>query len=346
MLKVGIIGASGYTGAELARIITTHPEAELTVATSRKFDGQFLAEVFPSLRGKVDLRCENLSVKELVPRADFFFTAVPHKTAMDIVPVLLDAGKKVVDLSADYRIHDQAVYEKWYQEHSSAQLLAEAVYGLPERYRNDIKDARLTANPGCYPTSAILALAPLLERNIIDPDTLIIDSKSGATGAGRSLSLGSHFCEVTDGFRAYKIGGAHRHIPEIEQELSLSAGKNVHITFTPHLLPVSRGILTTAYGTSLVDISQDTLQDILVRTYQNEPFVRVLPSGASAATQYVRGSNYCDLAVHIDKRASRIIIVSVIDNVVKGASGQAIQNMNIMNGFDERAGLSHVPLFP
>ncbi|RWX52414.1 N-acetyl-gamma-glutamyl-phosphate reductase, common form, partial [Candidatus Electrothrix marina] len=238
MLKVGIIGASGYTGVELARILSTHPEVELTVATSRQYAGKLLSEVFPNLRKRVDLICEDIQMERLMERADFFFAAVPHKTAMDLVPVLLRAGKKVVDLSADFRIRDAAVYEEWYQPHSSADLIAEAVYGLPELYRDQVKDARLTANPGCYPTSIILGLAPLLREGLIDPAGLIIDSKSGTSGAGRGAAVGTLFCEVTDGFRAYKVGGSHRHIPEIEQELSVLAGKPVTISFTPHLLAI------------------------------------------------------------------------------------------------------------
>ncbi|MEA2116456.1 MAG: N-acetyl-gamma-glutamyl-phosphate reductase, partial [Thermodesulfobacteriota bacterium] len=248
MLKVGIIGASGYTGVELARILSSHPEVELTVATSRQYAGKSLSEVFPSLRKRVDLICENLGTEELIERADFFFTAVPHKTAMDIVPPLLSAGKKVVDLSADFRIRDASVYKQWYQPHSSAELISEAVYGLPELYRDQVSKARLVANPGCYPTSVTLGLAPLLREKLIDPTTLIIDSKSGTSGAGRAASVGTLFCEVADGFRAYKVGGSHRHIPEIEQELSALAGEKVTVSFTPHLLPISRGILSTMYA--------------------------------------------------------------------------------------------------
>ncbi|NOQ45256.1 MAG: N-acetyl-gamma-glutamyl-phosphate reductase, partial [Desulfobulbaceae bacterium] len=253
MLRVGIVGASGYTGVELARILSTHPEVEIAVATSRQYAGKSLADVFPSLRNRVDIICENIPLDELAGRADFFFTAVPHKTAMDIVPSLLAAGKKVVDLSADFRIRDVAVYEQWYQKHSSAELINEAAYGLPELYRTQIADARLTANPGCYPTSVTLGLVPLLRERLIDPSTLIIDSKSGTSGAGRAASVGTLFCEVTDGFRAYKVGGTHRHIPEMEQELSTLAGEAVTISFTPHLLPISRGILSTMYATLTTD---------------------------------------------------------------------------------------------
>ncbi|MDH3329481.1 MAG: N-acetyl-gamma-glutamyl-phosphate reductase, partial [Desulfobulbaceae bacterium] len=221
MLRVGIVGVSGYTGVELARILANHPKVEITVATSRQYEGKSLAEVFPNLKGCVDITCENPSQDALAGKADFFFTAVPHKTAMDIAPRLLNKGKKVVDLSADFRIKDVSVYEKWYQKHSSSHLIDEAVYGIPELYRENIRDARLVANPGCYPTSVILGLAPLLRSKVIDPATIIVDSKSGTSGAGRSASVATLFCEVADGFKAYKVGGVHRHIPEMEQELSL-----------------------------------------------------------------------------------------------------------------------------
>ena len=346
MMRVGIVGASGYTGVELARILAGHPDIHLTVATSRQYAGMPLAEVFPNLRKRVDVICENLPTEELAGRADFFFTAVPHKTAMDIVPKLLDAGKKVVDLSADFRLRDASVYEEWYQAHNCPHLLGDAVYGLPELHRAQVRTARLTANPGCYPTSVILALAPLLRAGLIDPATLIIDSKSGTSGAGRAASVGSLFCEVTDGFRPYKVGGSHRHIPEIEQELSLSAGKPVMVSFTPHLLPVSRGILSTIYAT-LTDAGKAAdPQALYEQSYHDEPFVRVLPAGALPATQHVRGSNCCDLSLSKDGRTGRLIVMSAIDNIVKGASGQAVQNMNLMCGFPETAGLMGAPFFP
>ena len=346
MLKVGIIGASGYTGVELARILSSHPEVELTVATSRQYAGMPLSEVFPNLRKRVDIVCENLGVGEMVKRADFFFAAVPHKTAMDIVPSLLAAGKKVVDLSADFRLRDVAVYEEWYQAHSSAELIHEAAYGLPELYREQVKKSRLVANPGCYPTSIALGLAPLLREKLIDPASLIIDSKSGTSGAGRAASVGSLFCEVTDGFRAYKVGGTHRHIPEIEQELSVLADEAVTISFTPHLLPISRGILSTIYGSSTKSTNDKEVQELYESTYADEPFVRVCPAGSFPATQYVRGSNCCDIGVKVDERTGRIIVISAIDNIGKGAAGQAVQNMNLMNGFDETAALMGSPFFP
>jgi N-acetyl-gamma-glutamyl-phosphate reductase len=346
MLNVGIIGASGYTGVELARILSDHPEVKLTAATSRQFAGKPLSEVFPNLRKRVDLLCEDLTPEQLVDRADFFFAAVPHKTAMALVPTFLAAGKKVVDLSADFRLRDAAVYEQWYQPHSCPELIKEAVYGLPELYREQVKSARLTANPGCYPTSVILGLAPLLREKLIDPATLIVDSKSGASGAGRSVNVGALFCEVADGFRAYKVGGAHRHIPEIEQELAVLAGCGVTISFTPHLLPISRGILSTMYASLSSAVSGQDLQDLYESAYQDELFVRVCPAGTFPATQHVRGGNCCDIGVKIDQRTGRVIVMSAIDNIAKGASGQAVQNMNLMNGFAEDCAIRGAAFFP
>jgi N-acetyl-gamma-glutamyl-phosphate reductase len=346
MLRVAIIGASGYTGAELARILCNHPDIEITVATSRQYADRHLSDIFQNLRGKVNILCENPPVAELSGKADLFFTAVPHKTAMDLVPVLLAAGKKVIDLSADFRLRDVAVYEKWYQPHSSPQLLREAVYGLPEFYRQDIANCKLVANPGCYPTSIILGLAPLLKAGAIQPQSIIADCKSGTSGAGRTAKTGSLFCEVHDGFRPYKVGRAHRHTPEIEQELSALAGLAVNVTFTPHLLPIARGILSTVYASLMPGFHQKNINELYQEQYGDEPFIRLLEDDVFPATQFVRGSNYCDISFKIDPATNRIIVMSAIDNIVKGASGQAVQNMNIMFGFAETAGLGIVPLFP
>ena len=345
MIRVAIVGASGYTGVELTRILSRHPEVELVCVTSRQYAGKELAEVFPSLRGITELKCEDVSPADLARRADCIFTAVPHQTAMSLVPLFLDAGCKVVDLSADFRIHDAAVYEQWYQAHTAADLLAEAVYGLPELHRTAIAKSSLVANPGCYPTSAILGLAPLLLEGLVDPSTLIVDSKSGTSGAGRGALVGSLFCEVADGFRAYKVG-EHRHTPEIEQELSLLCKSEVKISFTPHLVPMSRGILSTIYAKTAKATDQKTLHGLYRSFYEDEYFVRVLPEGAVPATQYVRGSNFCDIGCKYDPRTGRVVILSAIDNLVKGAAGQAVQNMNLMHGLNERTGLQHVPLFP
>ena len=345
MIRIGIVGASGYTGVELARLLCNCPDVKLTVATSRQYKGKKLAEVYPNLAGMVDIVCEDLQSEELVKRADLFFTAVPHQTAMAIVPDLLQADKKVVDLSADFRIHDASVYEKWYQKHTAQEYLAEAVYGLPELHRQDIAQARLVANPGCYPTSVILGLAPLLQDGLVDPETIIVDAKSGASGAGRAAQTGTLFCEVTEGFKAYKVA-AHRHTPEMEQEISELCKKQVAISFTPHLLPMSRGILSTIYARLGESVTDGELNDLYRSFYKNEPFVRVSERGVFPATQFVRGSNFCDLGFKIDSRTGRIIVLAAIDNLVKGAAGQAVQNMNLMCGLPETRGLLGVPLFP
>ena len=345
MIRIGIVGASGYTGVELARLLCSCPDVKLTVATSRQYKGKKLAEVYPNLAGMVDIVCEDLQIDELAEQADLFFTAVPHQTAMAIVPDLLRAGKKVVDLSADFRIHDAAVYEKWYQKHTAQEYLAEAIYGLPELYRQQIAAARLVANPGCYPTSVILGVAPLLQAGVVEPETLIVDSKSGASGAGRLAQTGTLFCEVTEGFKAYKVA-AHRHTPEMEQEISSLCNKPVAISFTPHLLPMSRGILSTLYATLSKSMTDDEVYELYRNFYKNEPFVRLCEPGAFPATQFVRGSNFCDLGFKADNRTGRIVVLAAIDNLVKGAAGQAVQNMNLMCGLPETRGLLGVPLFP
>ena len=270
------------------------------------------------------LVCSNAPIDQLLSKADLFFTAVPHKTAMDLVPQLLTAGKKVIDLSADYRIKDVATYEEWYQPHSSPEFLEKAVYGLPELYREKLRTSSLVANPGCYPTSIILGLAPLLRNSSTDTQTITSDSKSGTSGAGRVAATATHFCEVHDGFRPYKVGRQHRHTPEIEQELtSLSPDQSdITITFTPHLLPISRGILSTIYATLTTDLSPERIQKMYEGFYKKERFVRVLKAGSFPSTQYVRGSNYCDIAIATDPEKKRVIIMSAIDNVMKGASGQ------------------------
>ncbi|PID76927.1 MAG: N-acetyl-gamma-glutamyl-phosphate reductase [Deltaproteobacteria bacterium] len=346
MKKVGIIGVSGYAGAELARLLANHDQVEITIATSRQYSGQKLADVYPNLRQRVNLVCENIAGEQLARRADLFFTAVPHKTAMDIVPGLLQAGKKVVDLSADYRLRDIATYEKWYQPHSSPEYIDKAVYGLPELYRQQVRTASLTANTGCFPVTAILGLKPLLEEGLIAPDRIIIDAKTGTSGAGRAAQVGTLFCEVHDGLKAYKTGGSHRHIPEMEQELSILAGREVLITFTPHLLPISRGILSTIYAEPLKPCRQADLQRLYEEKYHDEPFVRICPAGKVPSLQHLRGSNYCDIGVVVEERTGRVVILSAIDNIGKGAAGQAVQNMNLMFGFDEAAGLMNIPCFP
>jgi N-acetyl-gamma-glutamyl-phosphate reductase len=346
MLKVAIVGASGYTGLELIRILHCHPEVTLTCLTSEQSAGRNISDIFPTLRGRCDLTLENLEPVRVAEKADLIFTALPHKAAMEVVPTFLKLGKQVIDLSADYRLSDPEVYGAWYEPHLNPANLKNAVYGLPEVRRTKIKEARLVANPGCYPTSIILGLAPLLVKGLINTGDIIADSASGVTGAGRSAKVDSLYCEVNEGFRAYGVGGIHRHTPEIEQELSLLAGESLVITFTPHLVPMDRGILSTIYATPSTATTTEDLAQLYQDFYRGEPFVRVLPQGCLPNTAFVRGSNFCDIAPLVDSRTGRVIIVSAIDNLVKGASGQAVQNMNIVCGFPETMGLEGLALFP
>ncbi len=345
MPNVAVIGASGYTGVELLRLLAGHPEVSVACVTSRQQAGQPLAKVFPSLAGIYDLIFEALEPAELAGRADVVFTAVPHQAAMGMVPELLAAGCKVIDLSADYRLHDAAVYAEWYEPHQTPELLADAVYGLPELYRERIRATRLVANPGCYPTSAALALAPLLRQRLVDPATLIIDSKSGTSGAGRAAKVDTLYCEVNEGFKAYGLP-RHRHTPEIEQTLSDLAGRPVTISFTPHLLPVNRGILSTCYASLTSDKSAAQLLALYREQYAGEPFIRVLPEGQLPNINQVRGSNFCDIGLAVDSRTRRVIALAAIDNLVKGAAGQALQNMNLLLGLQETQGLRGASPFP
>jgi len=349
MIKVAIVGASGYTGIELLRILSMHPQADVVMVTSRQMVGQKVTEAFPSLSGRLGgldaLVFEKPDPEVLTARAEFFFTAVPHKAAMEIVPYLLAKGRGVVDLSADFRFNDPAVYEEWYEPHTAPDLLADAVYGLPELYRSKIRTARLVGNPGCYPTSIILGLAPLLGNELVSSDGIVADSKSGVSGAGRGASMTSQFCEIDDSLMAYKVTG-HRHTPEIEQELSALAGKSVALAFTPHLLPMSRGILSTVYAARTGDQSTEDLVTVFTDFYQDEKFVRVRKTGELPHTLDVRGSNFCDLGVFVDERARMVKVVSVIDNLTRGASGQAVCNMNIMMGLPEETGLMGLGLRP
>ena len=345
MVKAAIVGASGYTGIELLRLLHCHPEVAVTCLTSEQSAGKRISDIFPTVRNRYDYVLENLEPVAVADKADVIFTALPHKAAMEVVPTFLRLGKRVVDLSADYRFRDAAVYEQWYEPHLNPELLAKAVYGLPEIRRAKIRGAKLVGNPGCYPTSVILGLAPLLKELLIDPCTIIADSKSGVSGAGRGAKVDSLYCEVNEGFKAYGIGN-HRHTPEIEQELTLLAGTDITITFTPHLVPMDRGILSTVYALLGQQRSAEELNDLYREFYRNEPFVRVLPPGVFPSTAHVRGSNFCDLGVTVDRRTGRAIVVAAIDNLVKGASGQAVQNMNIMCNLPENLGLEGLPIFP
>jgi N-acetyl-gamma-glutamyl-phosphate reductase len=346
MLKVAIVGASGYTGVELLRILHAHPEVAVTVVTSEQSAGRPISDVFPTLRNRCDIVLENVEPVSIAERVDVVFTALPHKAAMEVVPTFLKMGKDVVDLSADYRLRDAVVYGRWYEKHMNPELLDKAVYGIPELRRAQICEASLIANPGCYPTSVILGLAPLLKGKLIDPKSIIVDSASGVTGAGRGAKVENLYCEVNEGYKAYGVGGVHRHIPEIEQELSLLSGNDITISFTPHLLPMDRGILSTIYSMPLGKVKASELITLYESFYDGEPFVRVLPEGKVPSTAHVRGSNFCDIGVVVDERTGRIIVISAIDNLVKGASGQAVQNMNLMCGLPETLGLDILPVFP
>ncbi len=342
-LKVAIIGASGYTGLELLRILAQHPDAEVVHITSRQYSGKRLDEVFPAFKGIWDIGFSDPS-ETLPSDIDIAFTALPHGSSMDIVPGLLDMGIKVIDLSADFRLKSVDTYRRYYGEHSSPDLLKNAVYGIPELSREEIKDSNLVANPGCYAIASILGIAPLASKGFIGKgDNVVIDAKSGVSGAGRTPAVETSFVEVNEGFRPYKVA-EHRHCPEIEEVIgNISGGKPI-ITFVPHLLPTNRGILATIY-TDKLRITEKDLQDLYVEFYVNEPFIRILDSGTFPNISHVRGSNLCDISVRLDTRTERAIIMVAIDNLVKGASGNAVQNMNVIFGLPEGRGLPN-PLYP
>jgi N-acetyl-gamma-glutamyl-phosphate reductase len=342
---VGIIGATGYTGVELLRLLLHHPQVEVAALTSQKYAGIPIDQVFPSLMKHLPLKCEELNVDQISKKTDFVFTAVPHKTAMEVVPLFHRQGKRIVDLSADFRFRNAAIYEKWYQKHTSANLLPESVYGLPELHREKIRNAKIVGNPGCYPTGALIGLIPLVKTEMISVEHVVVDSKSGVSGAGRDVVLESLFCEVNEGVKAYKIF-AHRHTPEIDQELSRLAQKEISVTFVPHLIPMDRGILSTLYVRLTKKMKTEELLHAVEDFYQGEPFIRTYPKGKLPSTKDVRGSNFCGIGVTVNESGDRAVIVTAIDNLVKGASGEAVQNMNIMLGFPETMGLDVLPLFP
>jgi N-acetyl-gamma-glutamyl-phosphate reductase len=346
IIKVAICGGSGYTGIELLRILSGHPQAIIAAVTSERSAGKSVSSVFPHLRKYRNLTYEPLDKTGLLKKADLFFLALPHGASQEAVNFFFANGKRVIDLSADYRLSDPMVYQEWYGlPHKYPATLKKAVFGLPEIYRNSIRKAKLIANPGCYPTSAILGLLPAIKGKLIDVSSLIIDSKSGTTGAGRKADLTVSFCEVNEGFKAYGIG-THRHTPEIEQELSSASGRDIKVNFTPHLLPVDRGILTTIYAKLSKKTDTTAVLNIYKKMYKDEPFVSVLDEGVLPNIKNVRGTNFCHIGLKVVSRTNTLIIVSTIDNLVKGASGQAVHNMNIMMGFDEAAGLESLALFP
>lgn len=343
MIKAGIVGGTGYTGVELLRLLAAHPDVELQAITSRSEAGMPVAEMFPNLRGHLDIAFSEPDMNVL-KYCDVVFFATPNGIAMTMARELLDAGVKVIDLAADFRIRDVAEWSKWYgMEHACPELVEQAVYGLPEMNREQIRGAQLVANPGCYPTAAQLGYLPLLENGLVSLEGLIADCKSGVSGAGRKASVGTLLAECSESFKAYAVPG-HRHLPEIRQGLVNMANSAVNLTFVPHLTPMIRGIHATLYA-SLKDNSVD-LQALYETRYQDEFFVDVLPTGSHPETRSVKGANHCRIAVHVPQQGDTVVVLSVIDNLVKGAAGQAVQNMNIMCGLDEHRGLSGIALVP
>jgi N-acetyl-gamma-glutamyl-phosphate reductase len=344
-MKVAVVGASGYTGLELLRILLRHPVFELAAVTSEQHAGRAVGDAFPSLRRSLDLGFESADPAALAGRVELAFTALPHATAAPLVTRLRESGVGVVDLSADFRLRDPEVYRAAYGEHAAPQLLGSAVYGLPELYREALRGAGLVAAPGCYPTAALLPLVPFLREGLIERDVWI-DAKSGVSGAGRTLEAGYLFAEIDENCRAYKVGSAHRHVPEIEQEASAAAGAPVRATFVPHLLPAIRGIATTVFARPRRGLSAAAARGVLQEAWAGERFVRVLPEGETPSLAAVRGSNYCDVTAFADERTGALILLSALDNLVKGAAGQAVQCANLMRGLPEETGLCEAPLVP
>lgn len=341
--KVAVLGASGYTGSDLLRLLLEHPNVEITHLTAEKHAGKMISDVFPHLKGFLDLELKPLKPKSIPKDIDIVFAALPHGTSAKVIKELYERDIKIIDLGADFRLSNKN-YKKWYGEHPCPELIKKAVYGITELNRHKVKKAKLVANPGCYPTSSILGLAPLLINKIADHASIIIDSKSGVSGAGRSPSLDYHYSEVNEGMKAYKVG-EHRHMPEIEEALSNYSGLKVKVSFTPHLIPMDRGILSTIYVNLNKSLTTKKLIDIYNEHYKDERFVRISPENVYPSTNQVRGSNYCDIGVKVNSN-NTAVIVSVIDNLVKGASGQAVQNMNVMMGYEETTGLEMSPVFP
>lgn len=346
MIKVGIIGSTGYAGSELVRLLMGHKEAEIKWFGSRSFVDKKYASVYQNFFEIVDAKCMDDNMQALAEQVDVIFTATPQGLCASLVNDEILSKVKIIDLSADFRLKDVKVYEEWYKlEHKSPQYLEEAVYGLCEINREDVKKARLVANPGCYTTCSILTCYPLVKEGLINPDTLIIDAKSGTSGAGRGAKVDNLFCEVNESMKAYGVA-SHRHTPEIEEQLGYACGKEIKLNFTPHLVPMNRGILVTAYASLTKEVTYEEVKAIYDKYYKDEKFVRVLEKDNCPQTRWVKGSNYVDVNFKIDPRTNRIIMMGAIDNLVKGAAGQAVQNMNLMFGLKESEGLELVPMFP
>ena len=346
MIKAGIIGATGYAGGELVRLLLGHKEAEIVWYGSRSYVDQDYASIYQNMFQIVDAKCMDDNMDELAKQADVIFTATPQGLCASLVNEEILSNTKVIDLSADFRLKDVKTYENWYKiQHKAPQYIDEAVYGLCEINRDKIKDARLIANPGCYPTCSTLSIYPLVKEGLIDPDTIIIDAKSGTSGAGRGAKTDNLYCEVNENIKAYGVAG-HRHTPEIEEQLGYAAGRPVLINFTPHLVPMNRGILITAYASLKKTVSYEEVKAVYDNYYDKERFVRVLPKDVCPQTKWVEGSNYVDVNFKIDPRTNRVIMMGAMDNLVKGAAGQAVQNMNLLFGVEESKGLQMVPVFP
>ena len=346
MIKAGIIGATGYAGAEIVRLLMGHPEVEIKWLGSRSYIDQRYADIYRNMFQIVEDICKDDNLDKLAEEVDVIFTATPQGFCASVINEEILSKVKVIDLSADFRIKDVAIYEKWYGiEHKSPEYIKEAVYGLCEINREDIKKARLVANPGCYTTCSILSLYPLVKEGLIDPSTIIIDAKSGTSGAGRGAKVDNLFCEVNENMKAYGVA-THRHTPEIEEQLGYVAGQEIVLNFTPHLVPMNRGILVTAYASLKEKVSYETVKAAYDKYYEKEKFVRVLEKDVCPQTKWVEGSNYVDVNFKIDERTGRVIVMGALDNLVKGAAGQAVQNMNLVFGLDESTGLDLVPIFP
>ena len=346
MIKAGIIGATGYAGAEIVRLLMGHPEVEIKWLGSRSYIDQRYADIYRNMFQIVEDICKDDNLDKLAEEVDVIFTATPQGFCASVINEEILSKVKVIDLSADFRIKDVAIYEKWYGiEHKSPEYIKEAVYGLCEINREDIKKARLVANPGCYTTCSILSLYPLVKEGLIDPSTIIIDAKYGTSGAGRGAKVDNLFCEVNENMKAYGVA-THRHTPEIEEQLGYAAGQEIVLNFTPHLVPMNRGILVTAYASLKEKVSYETVKAAYDKYYEKEKFVRVLEKDVCPQTKWVEGSNYVDVNFKIDERTGRVIVMGALDNLVKGAAGQAVQNMNLVFGLDESTGLDLVPIFP
>lgn len=345
MIKAGVIGSTGYAGQQLVWLLHRHPDVRISFLSSNSYVGSSFSKVYGNYSKNLEMLCINMEEAEnRLNEIDILFIALPHGKSFNIVKKSLDLGVKVVDLGADFRLKDENTYKQWYNlDHEAVDLLSNSVYGLPEINRDIIKDSNLIANPGCYPTASILALSPLLKNNLIERSSIIIDAKSGVSGAGRTLNVSTLYGECNESIKAYAIS-SHRHTPEIEQALSQVANEDIYLSFTPHLVPMNRGILATCYANLVNDISEEELHELYSSFYENEHFIRIIKD--LPETKWVKGSNICDISIRVDKRTKKVIVVSTIDNLIKGAAGQAVQNMNIMFGIDENMGLDLLSMFP